>query len=137
MDVLPDPLRFVGLQPPYYGMPALEDTSIPAALQGMDVRRSQRKRATSREQELLAIYALLNAGAPVYRIPVELLAEIFMLIQSGDNPLLWLSVLGVCRHWFAIGSTTDVVAAPHGRVEDQLTVHRSRPFRNKGARRCP
>ena len=59
-----------------------------------------------REEELRSIRALLNAGVLINRLPIELLAEIFMQLrdESWDNPR-WFNVLRVCRHWFYVAAT--------------------------------
>lgn len=101
-----DPLRTTELHPPYYGVQALEHMSTTIAFDA-NGRGALLARAREKELELQAMYALLNAGAPINRLPVELLVEIFSHIQGMDlsRAFYWTDILRVCRHWFVAGST--------------------------------
>ncbi|KAI0631372.1 hypothetical protein C8Q77DRAFT_1060962, partial [Trametes polyzona] len=102
----PDPMRFATLASPYYGLSALQHMPSTAAMTKVG-RAEFLSNARELEERLLAMYALLNAGAPINGLPVELLVEIFALLQRGDgvHSTDWLCVLSVCRHWFVAGST--------------------------------
>lgn len=53
------------------------------------------------------LYALLNAGARINRLPAELLVEIMTQVQNTDVYDWyddWYDALLVCRHWFVVGS---------------------------------
>ncbi|KAL1941070.1 hypothetical protein VTO73DRAFT_7706 [Trametes versicolor] len=99
-----DPLRSSSLHPPYYGAPALENMHLVTVLDE-DVRAELTATVRAREQELQSMYAILNIGASINRLPVELLVEVFTHLQQGDLKLGWLDALRVCRHWFVVGST--------------------------------
>ncbi|KAI0631379.1 hypothetical protein C8Q77DRAFT_131002 [Trametes polyzona] len=99
-----DPLRGRNLAPPLYGVEA--DQSIYTTPVTDDLQRVELlAKAREREQEVLAMYALLNATAPINRLPVELLVDIFSLVQESNGVKQWLDTLRVCRHWFVVSST--------------------------------
>lgn len=101
-----DPLRTTQLHPPYYGAQALAHMPTATALH-VHGRSALLARTREKELELQSMYALLNAGAPINQLPIELLVEIFTRIQEIDSPgdFDWTYILRVCRHWFVVGST--------------------------------
>ncbi|KAI0656058.1 hypothetical protein C8Q70DRAFT_1014320 [Cubamyces menziesii] len=60
-----------------------------------------------REEELRGLYALKNASTPINRLPVEILAEIFLHVAQHARISApgWHRILCVCRHWFVVGAT--------------------------------
>lgn len=101
-----DPLRTTHLHPPYYGVRALENTHKTTAMYALDGRSQLLAQVREKELELQSMYALLNAGAPINQLPIELLVEIFARFQNVDTSShYWTNVLRVCRHWFVVGST--------------------------------
>ncbi|KAI0656043.1 hypothetical protein C8Q70DRAFT_1014217 [Cubamyces menziesii] len=105
----PDPLRADTLHGPFYGThpPRCASSADPTSPTG---RTRLLNIIREREGELMSLYALANAAASINRLPIELLAEIFLHVKnhhiqvSGTNS--WQYVLCVCRHWFFVGATT-------------------------------
>ncbi|KAI0354555.1 hypothetical protein OH77DRAFT_1481963 [Trametes cingulata] len=104
MTPLPDPLRAETLSGPYYGVQPLESLPISKMLDPK-MRAELQERARKREEELRGLYAVLNAGCPINRLPVEILVEIFFHVQEADRLPKWLHLLSVCRYWFVVAST--------------------------------
>ena len=94
-------LRAEGLQGPYYGLQPYRDLPQPPSFEVIDDLRRQ----------FPSISALINASAPINRLPHEILLQIFFVLQviTGKNaPPAWTVVLLVCRRWFVVAAT-----APH------------------------
>ncbi|KAJ8481828.1 hypothetical protein ONZ51_g5748 [Trametes cubensis] len=104
-DTLPDATRADELYGPYYGVNPPQWLSTVNSVDA-DSRERLLRQEREREEELRSIRALLNAGVLINRLPIELLAEIFMQLrdESWDNPR-WFNVLRVCRHWFYVAAT--------------------------------
>ncbi|KAI0324220.1 hypothetical protein GY45DRAFT_1340934 [Cubamyces sp. BRFM 1775] len=104
-DTLPDATRADPLYGPYYGVnPPQWLSSVDSV--DVDSRERLLQQEREREEELRSIRALLNAGVLINRLPIELLAEIFMQLrdESWETPR-WFNVLRVCRHWFYVAAT--------------------------------
>ncbi|KAI0738623.1 hypothetical protein C8Q80DRAFT_1124750 [Daedaleopsis nitida] len=106
-----DVLRADHLRGPYYGLrpvPAAISTAL-SRTGGDTARAGTLARCDGLDQEIqLSMYALLNSSAPINRIPLELLGEIFLFSQTFDanGAALWTPLLTVCRHWFVVAATT-------------------------------
>ena len=106
----PDVLRADSMQAPYYGLPPLDAASITNAPVDSEQRASLLERRHGYELAICSTNALLNAGVPINRLPLELLVAIMTWAQVGyaemGAPLEWLSLLLVCRYWFFVASST-------------------------------
>ncbi|KAI0367101.1 hypothetical protein BV20DRAFT_981549 [Pilatotrama ljubarskyi] len=105
---LPDPLRAESFSGPYYGVEPLESLPLAKALDP-EIRTKLQERARRHEQELRGLYAVLNAGCRINRLPVELLVEIFAHVQGAERAQNWLHILTVCRYWFVVVSTAPIL----------------------------
>ncbi|EIW52542.1 uncharacterized protein TRAVEDRAFT_52986 [Trametes versicolor FP-101664 SS1] len=101
--------------PPYYGLPPIKgvamSTPFAAAKQEEELLQERRKWL---ELELLGTNALINACAPINKLPAEILVLVMQSVQEsyGADPIgqtEWLPMLQVCRHWLALASTTPVL----------------------------
>ncbi|KAI0770102.1 hypothetical protein C8Q74DRAFT_873436 [Fomes fomentarius] len=98
-----DALRAEHLRSPFYGLAPVPFSQVTAS--GVRPYLIARKREL--QQEILSVNALLNADVPINRIPLELLGEIFLCVQSVFAlPGTWFTILTVCRHWFIVAATT-------------------------------
>ncbi|KAH9847732.1 hypothetical protein C2E23DRAFT_486786 [Lenzites betulinus] len=105
---LPDPLRAGGLLEPHLGGDIPKDLPAANNFSHSNTARAQ-QRAPAREEDLQPLDPR-SPSAPVSRLPVELLGEVFMSAQDLQDPedsaWHWSCVLRVCRLWRASGETT-------------------------------
>ncbi|KAI0354540.1 hypothetical protein OH77DRAFT_510290 [Trametes cingulata] len=100
---------------PYYGLLSLEPATtaeVPNSLEGVRAARD----ALVEQQKTIALQiisanALLNAFAPVNRLPNEILVHIFREAQSvGRFQTPWYAAItAVCRGWRAIACSTPLL----------------------------
>ncbi|KAI0370105.1 hypothetical protein BV20DRAFT_1076179 [Pilatotrama ljubarskyi] len=96
---------------PYYGIAPLADVSTPYQPTGdseLQSHLAQRRREL--QHELSSLNALHNVTVTINKLPNELLAEIMVYVHAAEwtwlNMIAWISVLCVCRHWFAVAAAT-------------------------------
>ncbi|KAL7278301.1 hypothetical protein ACG7TL_008277 [Trametes sanguinea] len=136
--LMSDPLRADRLSRPYYGLKPPTDLSSVSSITSA-VRAQVLERARLYEQWMLSARAILNSQVLINRLPDELLAEIFRIVQERscdtshhhlDPEEGWPRVLQVCRHWFAVG-TTSPASWRHIIVKKSLDMLRIALLRSK------